>query len=281
MKKAISQETINDTSHSRIPEGNESNVTASSFRSAAMLGIALSVGASGVVVSQTKASAAVTAPTTPAKTEAFSSNSRVSSPVPEDASLQVAGYHTVGSGESLWQIAQQHRVGLRELKSVNGLAPETSIAVGQVLRVPELAPERLEEAQSIAIADTAANSEELAQNTTADSESLLAQQSTDEPVAAAQVSTPAPSIQIEIADAPSQSASTNDDLNDDLPVITALAIPSVATNSQASYRVQAGDTLSSIAASLGTTSAELIRANRLSNPNVIYAGATLRVPAAR
>ena len=277
MNKAISQETMNDTSHSRIPERNESNATASSFRSAAMLGIALSVGASGVVVSQAKASAAVTAPTTSAKTEAFSSSSRVSSPVPEDDSLQVADYHTVGSGESLWQIAQQYHVGLRELKSLNGLAPETSIAVGQVLKVPELALERSGEAQSIAITDTTANSEELAQNTTANSENLLAQQSTDEPIAAAQVSTPAPSIQIEIADAPSQSARTNDDL----PVITALATPSVVTNSQASYRVQVGDTLGSIAASLGTTSAELIRANGLSNPNVIYAGATLRVPAAR
>lgn len=314
MKKAISQEAVNDSSHSRIPEGNESNTTASSFRSAAMLGIALSVGASGVVVSQTKASAAVTAPTTSAKTEAFSSNSRVLSPVPEDASLQIAGYHTVGSGESLWQISHQHRVGLRELKSVNGLPEETSIAVGQVLKVPEMAPEMAREmveevggeaqaAQTMAIADITADttkgsedlSEKISPEITLSSDNQLPQQSiqqssipqnTDEPTAAAQVSTPAPSIQIEIAEAIAQAETADNDL----PVITtALATPSTATNPQAngqsryqaSYQVRAGDTLSSIATSLGTTSAALIRANGLSNPNVIYAGATLRVPAAQ
>ncbi len=322
MKKAISQETVNDSSHSRIPEGNESNTTASSFRSAAMLGIALSVGASGVVVSQTKASAAVTAPTTSAKTEAFSSNSRVSSPVPEDTSLQIVGYHTVGSGESLWQIAQQHHVGLRELKSVNGLPQETSIAVGQVLKVPAMAPAiarevareaevEVQPVQTIAIADIPTDiraditkgseepSEKISPENTVSSDHQLLQpnaqqssiaQSTHEPTAAAQVSTPAPSIQIEIAEARAQAEAAADDL----PVITALATPSTAANSQAansqansqaryqaSYQVQVGDTLSSIAASLGTTSAELIRANGLSNPNVIYAGATLRVPAAQ
>lgn len=322
MKKAISQETVNDSSHSRIPEGNESNTTASSFRSAAMLGIALSVGASGVVVSQTKASAAVTAPTTSAKTEAFSSNSRVSSPVPEDTSLQIVGYHTVGSGESLWQIAQQHHVGLRELKSVNGLPQETSIAVGQVLKVPAMAPAiarevareaevEVQPVQTIAIADIPTDiraditkgseepSEKISPENTVSSDHQLLQpnaqqssiaQSTHEPTAAAQVSTPAPSIQIEIAEARAQAEAAADDL----PVITALVTPSTAANSQAansqansqaryqaSYQVQVGDTLSSIAASLGTTSAELIRANGLSNPNVIYAGATLRVPAAQ
>ncbi len=290
MKKAISQETISDLSHSRIPEENESNTTASSFRSAAMLGIALSVGASGVVVSQTKASAAVTAPTTSANTEAFSNNSRVSSPVPEDTSLQVVGYHTVGSGESLWQIAQQHRVGLRELKSVNGLPLETSIAVGQVLKVPEMASEPVGTVQSVAlqnvaIIDTAASSKELSQEITVDSENLLTQQSTDGPTIATQPSTPVPSIQIEIDEVSSQAIA-----RDNSPVATALVTPSVATNRQAvnqvtdyqaNYQVRAGDTLNSIAASLGTTSEELIRANGLSNPNVIFAGATLRVPAAQ
>ena len=43
------------------------------------------------------------------------------------------------------------------------------------------------------------------------------------------------------------------------------------------YRVQYGDTLSSIAAKFGTTWSNLQRLNGLSNPNWIYPGQTLKV----
>lgn len=55
------------------------------------------------------------------------------------------------------------------------------------------------------------------------------------------------------------------------------------TASQASdttYTVQSGDTLSSIAAEYGTTSAALASLNGISNPNVIYVGQTLKVAGA-
>ena len=138
MKEAISQETANDVSHSRILEGNECTSASNGLKSAAMLGLALSVGASGALVAQTEATAAVPAPTTSATTEAFSSDSQVSATTSEASAVsqQVAAYHTVEAGESLWQIAQQHRVGLRELKGANALPPETAIRVGQVLKVP-------------------------------------------------------------------------------------------------------------------------------------------------
>lgn len=44
------------------------------------------------------------------------------------------------------------------------------------------------------------------------------------------------------------------------------------------YVVQAGDTLSQIAYRHGATLDQLIRANRLSNPNLIYVGQVLRIP---
>ena len=72
---------------------------------------------------------------------------------------------------------------------------------------------------------------------------------------------------IETANAPSQSPAAPS-------VVTALAAPAPSTH----YQVQAGDTLNTIASSLGTTSAELIRANALANPNVILVGDRLRVP---
>lgn len=54
--------------------------------------------------------------------------------------------------------------------------------------------------------------------------------------------------------------------------------PSVATET---YIVRKGDTLSQLAVDFDTTTAELVRLNGLSNPDVLYVGQELRVPAGR
>ncbi|MEO1683189.1 MAG: peptidoglycan DD-metalloendopeptidase family protein [Cyanobacteria bacterium J06631_12] len=133
---------MSDSSHSCNPEGNESTANSTGcVKSAAMLGIALSVGASGALVSQPEASAAVPASQVPATTKAFSSEAKglaaTASEAVETSQQRIVAYHTVASGESLWQIAQHHRIGLQDLKSANELPPESSIRVGQVLLVPE------------------------------------------------------------------------------------------------------------------------------------------------
>ncbi|KPQ35308.1 MAG: putative metalloendopeptidase [Phormidesmis priestleyi Ana] len=311
MKEAMSQEKMSDSSHSCIPEGNGFNNSSSNLKSAAMLGIALSVGTSGVLVSQAEASAAISAPMPSASTEAFSSDSKVSTSDAgvDSATLQVVAYHTVESGESLWQIAQQHRVGLRELKSANALPPATSIRVGQVLKVPasseETVPETSELIASItadeaadAVVPTSAststatsspvsdnpafvhqqNSERAAQSSGTQS-SLMAQADqaisssedlSDSAAGSAKVIAPQTAASVELADASISAGITSDSG----PVVTALASPSGFDQ----YQVRAGDTLSTIAASLGTTADAIIRANALTNPNVILTGDTLRVP---
>lgn len=294
MKQAMSQETVNDSSHSRIPKENESNTQGSTLKSAAMLGIALSVGASGALVSQAEASAAVSVSNTSAATKAFSSDSKTSdTKVSEESQIsqqQIVDYHTVESGESLWQIAQQHGIGLRDLKSANALPPETSIRVGQVLRVPgsdgaDVVVASSDAAQVIArLALEDQTTEALQTDTLSTADVELNQQSTDEPVVLAQASeeevdsfeaasvesiaAPVASIEIEIAD-----ASSDEEVSE--PVVTALA----PSDSFSNYRIQAGDTLGSIASSLGITPEALIRSNALTNPDVILVGATLRVPA--
>jgi len=307
----MSQEKMSDSSHSCIPEGNGFNNSSSNLKSAAMLGIALSVGTSGVLVSQAEASAAISAPMPSASTEAFSSDSKVSTSDAgvDSATLQVVAYHTVESGESLWQIAQQHRVGLRELKSANALPPATSIRVGQVLKVPasseETVPETSELIASItadeaadAVVPTSAststatsspvsdnpafvhqqNSERAAQSSGTQS-SLMAQADqaisssedlSDSAAGSAKVIAPQTAASVELADASISAGITSDSG----PVVTALASPSGFDQ----YQVRAGDTLSTIAASLGTTADAIIRANALTNPNVILTGDTLRVP---
>ena len=44
------------------------------------------------------------------------------------------------------------------------------------------------------------------------------------------------------------------------------------------YRIRQGDTLSAIAARFKTSVSELARTNKIANPNLIFAGKTLRVP---
>lgn len=50
-------------------------------------------------------------------------------------------------------------------------------------------------------------------------------------------------------------------------------------NASSSYSIRPGDTLSAIAARTGTTVAQLAAANKISNPNVIYAGSKISIPA--
>ena len=257
MRQATSQEPVSDSGHSLILESSESN-GANSLKSAAMLGIALSVGASGALIPQTEAAAAVTTPTTPATTEAFSSDFQAEPQTAADtATQQIATNHTVEVGESLWQIAQQHRVGLQELKSANALAPETSISVGQVLKVPATAQSVTDAQTHLALADTASEVD------AADAE--------EAPSALLEM-TVTPSV--ETADASVPSAQTDASESSTAPVVTAYAPTPTTSN----YRVQAGDTIRSIASSLGSTPEEIVRANRLIDPNVIFVGSTLVVP---
>ncbi|MFZ0546650.1 MAG: LysM peptidoglycan-binding domain-containing protein [Candidatus Promineifilaceae bacterium] len=54
--------------------------------------------------------------------------------------------------------------------------------------------------------------------------------------------------------------------------------PPPPTGGGGTYTVQSGDTLSSIAVRFGTTVAELVALNNISNPNLIYVGQVLQLP---
>lgn len=316
MKEAISQEMMTDSSHSCIPEEqaareHEGSQATSGFKSAAMLGIALSVGASGVIVSQSEASAAISAPSTSAETLSTSPETAISADEIERADQNsedqgAVAFHTVETGQSLWQIAQQHRVGLRELKEANSLPQETSIRVGQVLKVPvsDLASASTTEASSTTSSTLIAGiaSERITEVVTEVAKDQFSAQLAEKPVAEVALNEavedePSVSalalpeseasvsqISIEIADASqeiarveraaAQASPTEGSALEPAPVVTALATPASFSH----YQVRSGDTLSKIASSLGTTSEELMRANALANPNIILAGDTLRIP---
>lgn len=93
--------------------------------SAAMLGLALSMGASGVIFhrdSEAIASEPMTAE------PAFSASS-----MPQAVS---STRHIVREGQTLWQIAQEHQVDVSALAAINGLSPDALLPVGTALQVP-------------------------------------------------------------------------------------------------------------------------------------------------
>jgi len=53
---------------------------------------------------------------------------------------------------------------------------------------------------------------------------------------------------------------------------------STTSNTGTTYKIVSGDTLSAIARKFGTTVTALAQANGISNPNLIYAGKTLKIP---
>lgn len=63
-----------------------------------------------------------------------------------------------------------------------------------------------------------------------------------------------------------------------LTAVSLLAVVALAT-SALTYRVQSGDTLSALAWRYGTSVGAIATANHIANPDLIYAGQTLEIPA--
>jgi murein DD-endopeptidase MepM/ murein hydrolase activator NlpD len=128
-----------------------------------MLGLALSMGASGVFWTDAQASAAVDMQSASMTSQALSELSRTSLAAP--VAPAVTGqprfqastvYHTVEQGESLWEIAQDHQVPVQDIKVANRMSPDMPLQVGQVLKVPAEAELAMAEAESSALVSLAA-----------------------------------------------------------------------------------------------------------------------------
>lgn len=103
--------------------------------SAAMLGIALSFGASASLLTEPELALAADGP----NLTVLPAVNRDSSQAPKLLSAETApssAYHTVEAGESLWKIAAQHEADVQAIKVANGIAGDDVLRVGQVIRVP-------------------------------------------------------------------------------------------------------------------------------------------------
>ncbi|MEM1240038.1 MAG: peptidoglycan DD-metalloendopeptidase family protein [Cyanobacteria bacterium P01_H01_bin.26] len=282
-------------------------------KSAAMLGLALSFGASGVLFADSEATAAVGSfPIT--KAAASSESSQLPSVLGSqvERSGQVSSrrqapsvYHTVEQGESLWQIAQEHQVEIRDIKVANRISPDATLQVGQVIKVPgedstqPTLVSLLPGVQSDSSAQGHAPSLErlMAGVSNLDTDAAEALQKSEvSDVQGKPVVIAGEELTGDISLRSAGLVSNSDGFQADLEQLasaehlthgfqtesqSAPAIPTSedVTNAESpGYEVRPGDTIGDIAVSLGTTSEELTEANELEDPDFIVAGETLSVP---
>ncbi|MGV0025122.1 peptidoglycan DD-metalloendopeptidase family protein [Phormidesmis priestleyi] len=277
---AVSNDALTEQPKQALPESNRRVRT-----SAAMIGLAISMGAYGVLAPQ-QGDAAIAAEPVPAEPTTASAATMpdiaVLPPLGEAASAvqpDLVGY-TVQEGQTLWKIARLYKLGVNELATLNNLRPDSVLYVGQVLQVP---------------ASASASLTVEPQNRDA---SLKGAESSNEPVAVIASSQPgtyppssdAQQLLKNKQDAAVQSLKQQRDRlkqslaelkseESDRALASSVGVPSPAEVANlVSYQVNAGETLSSIAQAHGVSSSELARINQLSNPNLLKVNQSINIP---
>ena len=142
---------------SQLPEGNgvdeqskqgPTEVNRKACTSAAMIGLAISMGASSLLLPRQSDRAVAAEPltvepsvaTVPAyEVAALSATPEIEPaaatlPVPESSAIK----HSVQAGQTLWQIARLYQVDASAIANANGIAPGATLQVGQILQIPSV-----------------------------------------------------------------------------------------------------------------------------------------------
>lgn len=238
--------------------------------SAAMLGLAFSVGAYGLTAPQ---QAEASTPTEPATSDLTPSTATPADApkVSEPAATVPTVRHTVQEGQTLWKIAELYGIDTAKLANLNGLQTTAVLSVGQVLQVP------------------ATNQAKIAGTTIQSLPDLKAV-----PVIPPQVSKPdsAPSVVVKRKQSAIEGLRQNRDrLKQSLAELKSeesaksqstsvqvATLPPSDSSSLMTYRVNPGETLSSIAQAHGISARQLAELNQLSNPNLVQANQFIKVP---
>lgn len=125
----------------------QTNISTGSFRSLATIGLAISVGASGILMPRNgdSARASELSPTaeSTAEVQPVSANSPATSPQVDDSGAEQAGSASdpvavkVQQGQTLWDLSRDYEIEPKALATANGIQPDTVLQVGQELRIPQ------------------------------------------------------------------------------------------------------------------------------------------------
>jgi murein DD-endopeptidase MepM/ murein hydrolase activator NlpD len=297
-----------------LPEDNRRVCT-----SAAMIGLAISVGAYGLLSPQ-KGDNAIAAeptsdaiagqapvatapePTTTASVPSIEGSAVVlpavaptgtesvtiaSSSQPGITQPKTIAY-TVQEGQTLWKIAELYGIDVAKLASANSLQVNAVLDVGQVLQVPV-------STQAIIPQANVKQMPELKRVPTIPAITVAMSQSTSDASPALNAQADPKSQQVSalqglkqnrdrlkqsLAELKSEESKTVAQAIPAVEVSTVDAQPEATASNLSLYQVRGGETLSSIAQAHGVSMTELVRLNRLSNPNLLKANQFIRVPQA-
>lgn len=268
-------ESAGEFSRQTLPEANRRVRT-----SAAMLGLAISVGAYGLVAPRQGDAAVAAEPTTtdPASNAANSAPEPPSAvevaTTPSAASVSTTTY-TVQEGQTLWKIAELYGIDATKLANLNGLPPNSVLYVGQTIQVPA-GDQTVAAIRGVALKslpDLKTIPAIPAEPTTVpSSDALQLQQSSsgERKTALDDLKQNRERLKQRLAELKSEGASKS---------VQVAAVPAGLNPANfVRYQVNPGDTLSSIASSHGISVRELAQINRLDNPNLVKANQQIQVP---
>lgn len=167
-------------------------------------------------------------------------------PAPVGRTKNADGTYTVKSGDTLSAIANDFGVTVDQLVKWNNISNPNLIAVGQILY----------------FSDKSSSGSGSGSGTT-----YVVQAGDTLSGIAAKFGTTVANL-----------VSLNNISDPNLIYVGQVLIISGSTSNYTSYTVKAGDSLSAIAARFGTTVAELVSLNNISDPNLIYVGQVLKLP---
>ena len=287
-----------------IPESSKART------SAAMIGLAISMGACSVLLPRQndQAMAAEPASAEPTVTTAaipsepselevavLSPTTEVEPAIPAISPEAPVVEHTVQQGQTLWQLARLYQADRNQIASTNGLPLDAGLKVGQVLRIPSAlgtanAPSTpvsrasvvaslpntvdapLKTKQDIALDRLKQKRDQL--------QSSLAELKSEESEKLNNLSTSTePFGQPQVVDSITKEVEQASVKTAVLNVPAAIAEPeAVAAANSVLYKVNQGDTLDGIARNYGVSRVDLLKANQLTNPNQIQAEQVLKIP---
>lgn len=273
---AIEAESSEESSRQTLPEANRRVRT-----SAAMLGLAISVGAYGLVAPQQGDAAVAAEPVTSDPASNSDATPAVEVPTLAESTIITSAAsstttHIVQDGQTLWKIAELYGIDAAKLANMNGLQPNAVLQVGQSLQVPAgnqtataisgVALKSLPDLKAVPVIPaepTAVQSKKPA------SPVQPVQKAVKEPQTALQeLKQNRDRLKQSLAELKSEESGKN----------SRVASASVISPSLVSYQVSPGDTLSSIAQAHGVSVGELAKLNQLTNPNLVKANQFIKVP---
>jgi LysM repeat protein len=192
------------------------------------------------------------------------------SPAPAPAPAPTAITVTVQPGQTLSGLAAQYGITVAALTAANGISNPDLIVAGSVLQIPgsgvAAAP-----AAPVAAAPTF-TTVEVQPGQTLSALAVLYNTTTAALVAANGISNPNRISAGMVLRLPGPAAAA--------PAATGPTPAAATVTTVGTITVHRGDTLTSLAAHYGTTPAALAAANGISNPNIVFAGMVLKLPAA-